>query len=74
MAVVFCIDKFYKYVYGSHFVLKTDCEALAILNGKLSSNARIARWQLYLQTFNFTVEVVSGHENGLADYCSRMYC
>jgi len=73
LAIVYCIDKFYKFVYGSHFVLKTDCEALSILNGKLSSNARIARWQLYLQSFNFTVKVVKGVDNGLADYCTRMH-
>src|SRR5712691_8405460 len=53
LAVVCCIQKFYKYVYGSHFTLLTDCEALTILNGNLSSNARIAHWQLYLQSFNF---------------------
>jgi hypothetical protein len=74
LAVVYCIQKYYKYVYGSHFEVMTDCEALSILNGHLSSNARIARWQLYLQSFNFTVRVIKGQDNGLADYCSRMYC
>jgi hypothetical protein len=73
LAIVYCIGKFYKYVYGAHFTLQTDCEALSILNGSLSANARIARWQLYLQSFDFTVQVIKGVDNGLADYCSRMH-
>jgi hypothetical protein len=72
-AVVFSIRRFYKYLYGRHFGIQTDCQSLSILNGKLANNARVMRWQLFLQSFNFTVEVIRGKDNGISDYLSRMY-
>ena len=59
-------------MYGTKFTLQTDCEALTILNGKPAKNARILRWQIFLQNFHFTVEVIRGADNGVADYLSRM--
>jgi hypothetical protein len=42
-AIVWCCRRFFKYLYGSHFTIQTDCAALAILNAKPSNNARVAR-------------------------------
>jgi hypothetical protein len=72
MAIVWCCRRFYKYLYGSHFVIQTDCQALTILNGKLSNNARVVRWQLEMQSYNFRVEIIKGKDNGCADYLTRM--
>lgn len=72
LAIFWAVHKFYKYLYGTKFIVQTDCEALTILNGKPAKNARILRWQIFLQNFDFTVEVVKGTENGVADYLSRM--
>lgn len=73
LAIVWCCGKFYKYLYASHFTIQTDCQALCVLNGKMSSNARVIRWQLYMQSFNYTVEVIKGSDNCIADYLSRMH-
>ena len=61
LAVFWGVHKFYKYLYGSKF-----------LNGKPAKNARILRWQILLQNLDYTVEVIRGHNNGIADYLSRM--
>jgi len=70
--VFWAVHKFYKYLYASKFVIQTDCQALTILNGKPSKNARILRWQIYLQDFDHTIQVIKGAGNGLADFFSRM--
>jgi hypothetical protein len=72
LAIVWCCSRFYRFIYGAPFTIQTDCCALSMLNGKLSNNARVVRWQLYLQSFNFRVEVVRGKDNSLADFMTRM--
>ena len=72
LAIVWCCSRFYRFLYGAPFVIQTDCCALSLLNGKLSNNARVVRWQLYLQSFNFRVEVIRGKDNCIADFMSRM--
>jgi hypothetical protein len=72
LAIVFTIERLFKYVCASKFTVQTDCEALAYLRSKPSNNARIVRWQLYLQSFDYRVEAISGSQNGLADYLSRL--
>lgn len=72
LAIVWCCSRFYRFIYGAPFVIQTDCCALSLLNGKLSNNARVVRWQLYLQSFNFRVEIIRGKDNCLADFMSRM--
>ena len=53
-------DCIYKYLYGTQFTVQTDCQALTILNGKLSNNARVARWQLEMQSYEFRIEIIKG--------------
>jgi hypothetical protein len=72
LAIVWCCRRFYKYIYGSHFTIQTDCQALSILNGKLSNNARVVRWQLEMQAYDYRIEIVKGKDNCLADFISRM--
>ena len=72
LAIVWCCNRFYKYLFGSRFTIHTDCQSLCILNNKISNNARVIRWQLYLQSFDFTVKVIKGSENSIADYMTRM--
>jgi len=72
LAIVWCCSRFYRFIYGASFTIQTDCYALSMLNGKLSNNARVVRWQLYLQSFNFRVEVIRGKDNCIADFMTRM--
>lgn len=73
LAVVWALTKLYRYLYGRHFEIMSDHEALTLLNSsKLSVSPRVIRWQLFLQTFDFTLRFVEGTKNGLADYLSRL--
>jgi len=59
LAVFWVVNKFYKYLFGSRFIIQTDCQALTILNGKPSKNPRILRWQIFL------THIIRGADNGL---------
>lgn len=71
LAIVWCCSRFYRFIYGAPFTIQTDCCALSMLNGKLSNNPRVVRWQLYLQSFNFRVEIIRGSDNPIADFMTR---
>ena len=49
LAVFWGVQKFYRYLYGTKFTIQIDCAALTVLNGKPAKNARISRWQIFLQ-------------------------
>jgi hypothetical protein len=56
-------------------LIQTDCYALDVLKGKLSNNARVVWWQLYLQSCNPPVselKFVNGKYNCIADLLTRM--
>jgi hypothetical protein len=72
LAIVWMCRRCFKYLYGSFFTVQTDCQALTLLNGKLSNNARVVRWQLEMQMYNYRVQIIPGHENGMSDWLSRM--
>jgi hypothetical protein len=73
LAIVWMCRRCFKYLYGSFFTVQTDCQALTMLNGKLSNNARVVRWQLEMQMYNYRVQIIPGHENGMSDWLSRMH-
>ena len=39
LAIVWMCRRRFKYLYGSLFTVQTDCQALTMLNGKLSNDA-----------------------------------
>ena len=60
------------YLIGTKFTLFTDHKALEILfSPKSKSTARIERWVLRLQQYDFTVKYRKGADNP-ADILSRM--
>ena len=72
LAVFWGVHKFYKYLYGSIFLIQMNCAALTILNRKPAKNAQILRLQIFPQNLDYIVEVIRGHNNGTADYLSRV--
>ena len=66
------IEHFHLYLYGSRFTLHTDHKALEIIFGNSLSKppARIERWLLRLQQYDFNVVYTTGSENP-ADFLSR---
>ena len=72
LAIVLGIKKSHVYVYGVPFVLQTDHEPLKYMDGEKYTNARLMRWAMDLQSYNFKVEAFKGSENVGAGYLSRV--
>lgn len=72
LALVWSVEKFYIYLYGNQFELLTDCKALVYLFTPRSRPcARIERWVLRLQGFDYNVTHIPGETN-FADVLSRL--
>lgn len=75
LAVVEGIKKFQSYLFGRHFNVFTDHNALKWLMTVKDPTGRLARWSLLLQQFDFTIHHRAGKSNGNADALSRRpYC
>ncbi|XP_076031117.1 uncharacterized protein LOC143019364 [Oratosquilla oratoria] len=72
LGVVDGIKKFQFYLYGGKFVLETDHMPLEHLKPSKTANARLTRWGLYLQQFDYTLRYIKGNENVGADLLSRL--
>ena len=72
LAVVEGVKKYYFYLYGDEFMLETDHLPLASLKTSKNANARLMRWALYLQQFQFSVRYIKGQTNVGADFLSRL--
>ena len=70
-AIIWGIQKFQRYMLGTHFMLETDHHPLQYLDTAKFQNSRIMRWSLLLQPFRFTVRAIKGTENVGADFLSR---
>ena len=72
LAIVWGIEHYHLYLYGAPFTLHTDHKPLELIYANPCSNppARIQRWMLRLQQYNFTVVYKAGISNP-ADFLSR---
>lgn len=72
LALVWAVERFKLYLLGIQFDLETDHKPLEVIFGKTSRPcARIERWVLRLQAFNYKVIYRRGKTN-LADVLSRL--
>ena len=75
LAVVWALEHFKYYLYGSHFTLQTDHQtllsALKENRGNKTYQSRLTRWVDRLLPFPFSVERIPGKNMGFADYLSR---
>ena len=72
LGLVWACEKFHPYIYGCRFSLITDHKPLAVIYGPRSKpSARIERWVLRLQPYDFEVVHIKGREN-TADSLSRL--
>ena len=72
LAIVLAVKHFEAYLLGRSFIIQTDHRALQWLNQFKEKNARLTRWSLILQLYNFTVQHRKGQANANADALSRL--
>ena len=72
LALVWAIEKLQVYLYANHFTAVVDHQPLKfIFNPSSKLSARVARWQLKLQNYDFTIRYEKGSMN-IADFVSRI--
>nr|GEW95748.1 reverse transcriptase domain-containing protein [Tanacetum cinerariifolium] len=72
LAVVYAFEKFRSYFIMNKSIVYTDHSALKYLFAKKDVKARLLRWILLLQEFDFKVIDTRGAENYAADHLSRL--
>nr|GEZ79257.1 reverse transcriptase [Tanacetum cinerariifolium] len=72
LAVVYAVEKFRLYLIMNKSIVYTDHSALKYLFAKKDPKARLLRWILLLQEFDFKVIDTYGAENYATDYFPRL--
>nr|GEU48138.1 reverse transcriptase domain-containing protein [Tanacetum cinerariifolium] len=72
LAVVYAFEKFCSYHIMNKSIVYTDHSALKYLFAKKDAKARLLRWILLLQEFDFKVVDTKGAKNYAADHLSRL--
>ncbi|GJV74683.1 reverse transcriptase domain-containing protein [Tanacetum coccineum] len=72
LAVVYAFEKFRSYLIMNKSVVYTDHSALKYLFNKKDAKARLLRWVLLLQEFDFKVIDTKGAKNYASDHLSRL--
>ena len=71
LAIKLATHAFRVYLLGKPFTVQTDHHALEWLDRLKEDNARLTRWSLALQLYQFKVKYRQGRLNGNADALSR---
>ena len=71
LAIKLGIQAFRVYLLGRPFVVQTDHRSLEWLDKIKENNARLTRWSLFLQPYQYTVQYRTGKKNANADGLSR---
>lgn len=71
-AIIYAVKKLHYYLDGEKFTIMTDHRPLTWLKSNSGANARLMRWALTLQPYNFEIVHKSGKLNQNADALSRI--
>ena len=71
MAVIWAIRQFRTYVHGVHFNVITDHNALVWLISIRDPSGKLARWAIYLQSYDYEIKHRKGHKQSNVDTLSR---
>lgn len=71
LAIVYSVSKLRTYLLGTRFDVITDHKALTFLSSTSYLNARMIRWSITLQQYDFVVSHCQGKDNIVADFFSR---
>ncbi|KAI3695244.1 hypothetical protein L1987_78236 [Smallanthus sonchifolius] len=70
LAVVYALDEFRAYIWGSKVIVYSDHSAVRYLMAKKDGKPRLIRWILLLQEFNLEIRGKKGSENVVVDHLS----
>ena len=74
LALVQSLAHFEHFLRGMRFTVCTDHKALIhMATGKPATDWKLARWQMYIDTFDFDIIHIPGDQNLLADTLSRIW-
>ncbi|CAB3256144.1 unnamed protein product [Arctia plantaginis] len=77
LAIVFGVTKHHQYVYGRHFVLRSDHRPLSYIFSKnkglpVTAASRLQRYAVKLAAYDFSIQFVRSTQNCFADTLSRL--
>ena len=75
--MMFGLKKFHKYLYGRHFTIVTDHEALVSLFSEkkqvpTTASPRVQRWPVTLRGYEYDIVYKSGPSHGNTDALSKL--
>jgi hypothetical protein len=71
LAVIWAIRQFRTYVHGVHFYVITDHNALVWLMSIRDPSGKLARWAIYLQSYDYEIKHRKGRVHSNVDTLSR---
>ena len=71
LAIIEGVKKYRNYLYGIHFKIMTDCQAFEQTLKKKDLSAKVARWVIFLDQFDYEVEHRVGSKMRHTDALSR---
>ncbi|KAL4082949.1 hypothetical protein QTP88_029447 [Uroleucon formosanum] len=72
LAILWAVKQFRHYVYGCKFNIVTDHKPLSWLFGVKDPGARLTRWRLQLEEYDYNIIYKPGTQNTNADALSRI--
>jgi len=70
-AVVWALNKFRTWCFGVPIVIYSDSNPLTYLTSNATKSAKLTRWSLALQEYNYTFKYRRGSRNIVPDFLSR---
>lgn len=71
LSMVLAFRQWRHYLLGRHVTVHTDHLNLKYIHTKAEQSNRQARWQMFLNEFNYTIVPIKGKDNHVADALSR---
>ena len=72
LAIVWAVERFRPYLYGTVFELVTDHKPLTYLNSSVATSSRLSRWKIRLSEYTYIIRYKPGKDNVNADVLSRV--
>lgn len=73
IAIHWAIKHFRHYLYGVHFIVKSDHKPLVYLFNLKDPSSKLTRLRLDLAEYDFVIEHIAGKDNVVADALSRIH-